>query len=41
MDPESVHASWRAYFNNIDRGAADPYTVPPTLGKNTNDNANL
>ena len=31
-DPNSVHTSWRNYFNNVEGGAADPYTAPPTLG---------
>jgi 2-oxoglutarate dehydrogenase E1 component len=32
-DPDSVHASWRAYFQNIEAGVADPYTAPSTLGQ--------
>ena len=32
-DPNSVHASWRAYFNNVEGEAAEPYTQPPTLGQ--------
>jgi 2-oxoglutarate dehydrogenase E1 component len=31
-DPNSVHASWKNYFNNIEGGAVDPYSVPSTLG---------
>ncbi len=32
-DPESVHASFRAYFENVDSGAASAYQAPPTLGQ--------
>jgi 2-oxoglutarate dehydrogenase E1 component len=32
-DPSSVHASWRAYFNNIESDSAEPYQAPPSLGK--------
>jgi 2-oxoglutarate dehydrogenase complex dehydrogenase (E1) component-like enzyme len=31
-DPESVHASWRSYFNNIENGVDVPYQAAPTLG---------
>ncbi|KAJ1678854.1 2-oxoglutarate dehydrogenase E1 component, partial [Spiromyces aspiralis] len=32
-DPDSVHASWRAYFKNVDSGLAPgkAYALPPTL----------
>jgi len=33
QDPESVHASWRAYFNNIESGSEEPYQAPPSLGR--------
>lgn len=32
-DPSSVHASWRAYFKNIESDSAEPYQAPPSLGK--------
>jgi 2-oxoglutarate dehydrogenase complex dehydrogenase (E1) component-like enzyme len=32
-DPESVHASWRSYFHNIENGADVPYQAAPTLGQ--------
>ena len=31
-DPNSVHASWRNYFNNVESGAANAYQSPPNLG---------
>jgi 2-oxoglutarate dehydrogenase E1 component len=31
-DPNSVHASWRNYFQNVEGGSAVPFTLPPTLG---------
>lgn len=34
-DPNSVHASWRAYFSGVDSDAAEPYQPPPSLGKST------
>ena len=33
QDPNSVHASWRAYFENIEGEAKEPYQAPPSLGK--------
>ena len=32
-DPEAVHASWRAYFTNIESGEPEPYQAPPSLGQ--------
>jgi len=34
-NPESVHASWRAYFNGIESGAEEPYQAPPNIGRDT------
>lgn len=31
-DPHSVHPSWNAYFNNINKGISPAYVEPPTLG---------
>ena len=31
-EPTSVHASWRAYFENVDIEANEPYQQPPSLG---------
>ena len=31
-DPMSVHASWRAYFGNVDSGAEAPYAAAPRMG---------
>jgi 2-oxoglutarate dehydrogenase E1 component len=31
-DPTSVHSSWSAYFNNINKGISPAYVEPPTLG---------
>ena len=31
-DPNSVHASWRIYFQNLEGGAATPFELPPTVG---------
>jgi 2-oxoglutarate dehydrogenase E1 component len=31
-DPNSVHSSWNAYFNNINKGISPAYVEPPTLG---------
>mmetsp|Transcript_30276 Transcript_30276/g.22030 ORF Transcript_30276/g.22030 Transcript_30276/m.22030 type:complete len:228 (+) Transcript_30276:114-797(+) len=36
-DPQSVHASWNAYFTNLEGGSETPYTEPPTLGKTGNE----
>ena len=33
QDPNSVHSSWKAYFNNIDQSVAEPYQAPPSIGK--------
>lgn len=35
QDPQSVHASWAAYFTNIERGESEPYQAPPSLGQDT------
>lgn len=32
-DPNSVHASWQAYFSNIENNVAEPFQTPPTLGQ--------
>ena len=32
-DPQSVNASWRAYFSNVENDSAEPFQAPPTLGK--------
>ena len=29
LDPQGVHASWRAYFDNIEQGVKDPFQAPP------------
>jgi 2-oxoglutarate dehydrogenase E1 component len=29
-DPNSVHASWRAYFGNVEGGADVPYSSAPS-----------
>lgn len=31
-DPSSVHASFQAYFENVEKGVSNPYQAPPTLG---------
>jgi 2-oxoglutarate dehydrogenase E1 component len=31
-DPNSVHASWRIYFQNLEGGASTPFELPPTVG---------
>jgi len=31
-DPNSVHASFQAYFQNVEKGVESPYAAPPTLG---------
>jgi len=31
-DPNSVHASWRAYFSGVDGNVEEPYSPPPSLG---------
>ena len=28
-DPQSVHASWRSYFTNLEGGVETPFTMPP------------
>ena len=32
-DPNSVHASWRIYFQNLEGGASTPFELPPTVGQ--------
>ncbi len=32
-DPNSVHPSWKIYFNNIEEGAEVAYVAPPTIGQ--------
>jgi len=32
QDPQSVHASWRSYFANVEAGADAPYQAPPNVG---------
>ena len=32
-DPQSVNASWRAYFSNVENDSAEPFQAPPTLGR--------
>jgi len=32
-DPQSVHASWRIYFQNLEGGAETPFELPPTVGQ--------
>jgi 2-oxoglutarate dehydrogenase complex dehydrogenase (E1) component-like enzyme len=34
LDPNSVHSSWRSYFNNIDKDVAVPFDLPPTQTEN-------
>jgi 2-oxoglutarate dehydrogenase E1 component len=31
-DPQSVHASWRSYFANVEAGSSTPYQAPPNVG---------
>ncbi len=31
-DPDSVHASWKHYFQNVENDVATPFQAPPTLG---------
>jgi 2-oxoglutarate dehydrogenase complex dehydrogenase (E1) component-like enzyme len=31
-DPNSVHASWHIYFQNLEGGASTPFELPPTVG---------
>ena len=40
-DPESVHASWKAYFKNIEDDVAEPYIPPPTVGKSASGSTDL
>mmetsp|Transcript_10024 Transcript_10024/g.16849 ORF Transcript_10024/g.16849 Transcript_10024/m.16849 type:complete len:123 (+) Transcript_10024:72-440(+) len=28
-DPQSVHASWRSYFENVEAGVPQPFQAPP------------
>ena len=37
-DPKSVHASWAAYFNNVE-GGVEPYQQPPSLGQDNTSGA--
>lgn len=30
-DPNSVHVSWKSYFENVESGLSNPYVTPPTL----------
>lgn len=32
-DPQSVHASWRSYFQNLEGGSETPFELPPTVGQ--------
>ena len=32
-DPNSVHASWRAYFQNLESGAETPFEQAPNVGQ--------
>jgi len=32
QDPQSVHASWRSYFANVESGSDAPYQAPPNVG---------
>lgn len=32
-DPQSVHASWRVYFQNLEGGVETPFELPPTVGQ--------
>lgn len=32
-DPQSVHASWRIYFENLEGGVSTPFELPPTIGQ--------
>lgn len=36
-NPKSVHASWQAYFKNMEIDAAEPYSQPPTMGHGMTD----
>lgn len=38
-DPNSVHSSWAAYFNNVELGAEEPYQAPPSLGRDSSGGA--
>lgn len=38
-DPKSVHASWAAYFNNVEGGVEEPYQQPPSLGQDSTSGA--
>lgn len=31
-DPQSVHPSWNAYFNNVNKGISPAFVEPPSLG---------
>ena len=36
-DPSSVHSSWRAYFDGLEKGVEEPFVAPPTLGHKESD----
>ena len=40
-DPNSVHASWRAYFSNVQNEAAEPFQAPPSLGRDSSSGSEL
>jgi len=40
-EPNSVHSSWQAYFQNIDQGVEKPYEAPPSLGRVESKDANI
>ena len=39
MDPQGVHVSWRAYFDNIEQGVKDPFQPPPFVDSNVEGSA--
>jgi 2-oxoglutarate dehydrogenase complex dehydrogenase (E1) component-like enzyme len=38
-DPKIVHASWAAYFTNVEGGVEEPYQQPPSLGQDNTSGA--
>ncbi len=32
-DPSTVHASWRAYFDNVENDVEEPFQAPPTASE--------
>jgi 2-oxoglutarate dehydrogenase E1 component len=34
-DPDSLHASWRAYFSNLEAGAKEPFAAAPFVAEGT------